>query len=126
MFGVAIRGVREPDATGPLLGVATTGATRWRCIVATLAISLLFAVSLYLAGAVLLLGLSWFFVERAFNTGIPEMGLGYRVRITATQSIMAIFCRPGIRWDFIDCRYCSRVGPCCATPWTRPFRKDWT
>ncbi len=36
---------------------------------ATLAISLLFIVSLYLAVAVLLLGVSWFFLERAFGRG---------------------------------------------------------
>jgi hypothetical protein len=38
-----------------------------------LCITLLFAVSLYLAGTVLLLGLAWFFLERAFGPGrIPS------------------------------------------------------
>jgi hypothetical protein len=41
---------------------------------AILAISLLFIVSIYLAGAVLLLGLSWFFLERSFGPGrIPAL-----------------------------------------------------
>ena len=35
----------------------------------TLSITLVFAAAIYLAGAVLLLGLAWFFIERAFGPG---------------------------------------------------------
>ena len=40
-----------------------------------LLISMLFIVAIYLSGSVLLLGLSWFFVERGFGEG-PYSGLG--------------------------------------------------
>ncbi len=55
-----------------LMGNYTT-TTPLAMYFAILSISMLFAVALYFAAAVLLLGLSWFFLERAFGPGlIPD------------------------------------------------------
>jgi membrane protease YdiL (CAAX protease family) len=77
-----------------------------------LCISLLFIVSLYLAGTVLLLGLAWFFVERAFGPGcIPswtKMGAAYyrdafSVAIFGSAAVMGLHRLPAIfeRWPLL-------------------------
>jgi hypothetical protein len=50
-----------------LLNYDTTSPLITYCV--TLTISLVFAAAIYLAGAVLLLGLSWFFLERTYGQG---------------------------------------------------------
>ncbi len=74
--GIAIYVNRAPQL---LLNYPT--ATPLATFYVTLAITLIFVAALYLAGAVLLLGFSWFFAERAFGAGrIPgwrEMNAAY-------------------------------------------------
>jgi hypothetical protein len=77
-----------------------------------LAITMVFVVALYLAGAVLLLGLTWFFVERAFGAGrIPswrEMNAAYFrdaffVALFGSAAVMGLNRLPALfaRWPLL-------------------------
>ncbi|HLW44374.1 MAG TPA: CPBP family intramembrane glutamic endopeptidase, partial [Candidatus Acidoferrales bacterium] len=78
----------------------------------TLFISLIFVTAIYIAGAVLLLGLSWFFLERAFGPGrIPawrEMNAGYFrdafcVALFGSAAVMGLSRLPALfaRWPLL-------------------------
>jgi membrane protease YdiL (CAAX protease family) len=78
----------------------------------TLLISLLFITALYLAAALLLLGLSWFFIERSFGRGrIPAwtgMGPGYYrdafcIGLFGATALMGLERLPGlfVRWPLL-------------------------
>ena len=58
---------------------------------AILCITLLFAVSLYMAGTVLLLGLAWFFLERAFGPGRTPSWSGMASNYYRDALCVAIF-----------------------------------
>jgi hypothetical protein len=58
---------------------------------ATLFISLLFLTALYLAAALLLLGLSWFFLERAFGRGHIPLWTGMRPEYYRDACCVALF-----------------------------------
>ncbi len=88
---------------------------------AILCISLIFAVSLYLAATVLLLGLSWFFLERAFGPGRIFTWAGARaeyyrdafcVGIFGSAAVLGISRLPAIftRWPLLR-HYLSAAGP---------------
>lgn len=67
--------------------------TTWplKTFYAVLFISLLFVIALYLAGAILLLGIAWFFVERAFGPGHIPTWSGMRPGYYRDAICVAIF-----------------------------------
>ncbi len=62
-----------------------------RAFYATLFISLIFIMALYPAIAVLLLGLAWFFLERAFGPGCIPLGSGMRAEYYRDAFCVAVF-----------------------------------
>ena len=71
----------------PQLLLNYTTATPLATFYVILFISMIFITAIYLAGAVLLLGLSWFFLERAFGPGrIPRVARNEWPPTSATRS----------------------------------------